>query len=163
MATKNKLRKKSVVDAKVQWTLASRVVIHFFVFVCVGLFFGLIGQVLSDPMGGLKRNLDAYWSQACPMFLALVFLMPVFIRDTLTLSNRVAGPIHNLRQTCQKLADGEADVQPLKFRDHDMWPDLPETFNRMTERLRNESPDATSTEASQEADSATESRELLNA
>lgn len=136
MAVQNKKRTKSVVNAKVQWTLALRVVLHFFIFVCAGAVFGLINQVLADPFGGLKENLFVFWKHSGPIVLALVCLMPIFIRDTLTLSNRIAGPIHNLHGTCQRLADGEADVPPLKFRDNDMWDDLPELFNRMTERLR---------------------------
>lgn len=138
MAVKNKKRTKSVINAKVQWTLAMRVVLHFFIFVCAGAIFGLINQLLADPFGGLKENLFAFWKHSGPMVLALVCLVPIFIRDTLTLSNRIAGPIHNLRGTCQRLADGEADVPPLKFRDNDMWDDLPALFNKMTDRLRND-------------------------
>jgi nitrogen fixation/metabolism regulation signal transduction histidine kinase len=97
--------------------------------------FGLIKQVLANPFNGMKANLMTFWNQNGPMVLALACLMPIFIRDTLTLSNRIAGPIHNLRNKCRELADGVHDVAPLKFRKHDMWDDLPELFNRMMQQV----------------------------
>ena len=92
--------------------------------------------------------------------LALVCLMPVFVRDTLTLSNRVAGPVHNMRNTIRKLADGETDVRPLKFRKGDFWDDIPDLFNRMTETLRNSS-STTAEEQSEAPSKVTDSRELM--
>ncbi|MEQ9411014.1 MAG: hypothetical protein RIK87_25105 [Fuerstiella sp.] len=131
-------RRKSVINPRVQWTLAARVVLHFLIFVCAGAVFGLINQFFADPFGGLADNLSAFWANSGPMLLALLCLMPIFIRDTLTLSNRIAGPIYNLSRTVQQLADGESDVRPLRFRKNDMWTDLPETFNQMVDRLRSE-------------------------
>ena len=61
--------------------------------------------------------------------------MPIFIRDTLTLSNRMAGPICRLQDTVKRIANGE-EVPPLSFRKSDMWQDLPAQFNAMTEQLR---------------------------
>lgn len=132
---KKNLRKTSVIDAKVQWTLAFRVVLHFTIFVFAGAVFGIINQVLADPFCGFSEHLSRFWSQSGPMLLALACLMPVFVRDTLTLSNRIAGPIHNLQTMCQKLADGEHDVDPLTFRKNDMWQELPGAFNAMAARL----------------------------
>ncbi|MEZ6130644.1 MAG: hypothetical protein R3C59_18305 [Planctomycetaceae bacterium] len=138
MASTPQNRKTAVVDSHVQWTLALRVVLHFFIFVCAGCVFGLINQFLADPMAGLQANLTSFWRQSAPLVLALVCLIPIFVRDTLTLSNRIAGPIYNLRRTCRQLADGQTDVRPLKFRKGDMWSDLPDLFNRMTTRLRSQ-------------------------
>lgn len=136
MPEKKNLRKKAVADAEVQWTLALRVILHFLLFVCAGAFFGLINQFFKDPFAGLTANVNAFWQQSGPMLLALACLIPIFVRDTLTLSNRIAGPIYRLRDTVKRLGDGE-DVPPLKFRKRDMWNDLPELFNKMTDRLRN--------------------------
>ncbi len=146
--TKNQ-RKKSVADARVQWSLAFRVVMHFSVFVVAGAFFGIINQFLADPFIGVKDNLLAFWNNSGPMLLALICLMPIFVRDTMTMSNRVAGPIRNMRNTIVKLGNSETDVRPLRFRKGDFWDDLPELFNRMTETLRNGS----STAHSEDSDS----------
>lgn len=149
MARKPENRKKAVINPRVQWTLASRVVVHFLVFVCAGAVFGLINQFLIDPFGGVRGNLAAFGRNNGPMLLALLCLLPVFIRDTLTLSNRIAGPIYNLSTTINRLADGEESVPPLQFRKGDMWGEMPQAFNTMVERLR----------ADESADQPTTSRE----
>ena len=146
MAKKNNHRKKSVINARVQWTLALRVVLHFFVFVCAGAVFGLINQFLIDPFGGLADNLSAFCRNSGPMLLALLCLLPIFVRDTLTLSNRIAGPIYNLKQTIRRISDGDEDVRPLTFRKGDMWEELPEMFNKMVENLRTSEPAEAATE-----------------
>ncbi len=138
MPPKNK-RRKAVIDSRVQWTLAGRVVMHFLVFICGGLFVGLIFQFLSNPMGSLSDHLGNFWRQSAPMIVAMVCLIPVFVRDTLTLSNRIAGPVCRLRDTVRRIANGE-DVPPVKFRQHDMWQDLPGYFNSMVDRLKQSDP-----------------------
>ena len=133
MAQNNK-RRKAVVDARIQWTLAGRVVMHFFAFICGGVFLGLIFQYLSNPLGGLSEHFTAFWKQSAPMLMAMLCLIPIFVRDTLTLSNRIAGPIYRLRSTIKRIGDGET-APPLSFRKNDMWDHLPDLFNKMTDQL----------------------------
>lgn len=155
MAKKNQ-RKKSVVDAGMQWMLASRVILHFFVFLLAAAAIGLINQFLSDPFGGIGKNLSAYWRQTSPMLLTVVCLIPIFVRDTLTLSNRIAGPICNMRDKMKRLGEGEEGVPELRFRKGDMWSDVPGLFNTMVSRLNqndgdHRAPDPTETPAVQNA------------
>lgn len=124
-------RKKAVVDKPVQHMLAGRVVLHFVIFLCAGAAFGVINQFLLNPFGGVEENLTVFLRHSAPFLLAFVCLLPIFVRDTLTLSNRIAGPIHNLRKTIQSHVDGDSGVQPLRFRKKDFWPDLPVAFNAM--------------------------------
>lgn len=143
-------RTKSVVNPKVQWTLAARVILHFAMFIIAGFAFGLINQFLADPFGGLAKNTSRFLRSSAPLLLALACLIPVFIRDTLTLTNRIAGPIFNLQRHMGRIAKGE-EVGPLKFRKHDMWDGLPETFNEMvTELNRKNSNSSPSTVAQKE-------------
>lgn len=150
MSRRQENRKKAVVDKSVQYTLAGRVILHFFVFICAGTVFGLINQFLMNPFGGVEENLTTFLRHSSPFLVALVCLIPIFVRDTLTLSNRIAGPIYNLRNTIRKISTGDTEVRPLKFRKNDFWDDLPEAFNAMTERL-----------SRQETGSQTEERELV--
>ncbi|MFY9255045.1 MAG: hypothetical protein WAO83_16465 [Fuerstiella sp.] len=154
MAKSRNQRKKSVADARVQYSLAMRVVMHFSIFIVAGTFFGIINQFLADPFGSVKENLMTFFRSSAPFLIALVCLMPVFVRDTLTLSNRVAGPIHNMRNTIRSLSNGETDVRPLKFRKGDFWNDLPDSFNKMVETLRNSQPVSTDTAASAKSQAA---------
>lgn len=136
MTKQQRKRKKQVVNPRVQWTLALRVVLHFFVFICAGAIFGLINQFLLDPFGGLWNNLDAFARNSSPVLIALICLIPIFIRDTLTLTNRIAGPIYNMQNTMKRLTDGEDDVPQLRFRKQDMWEGLSDDFNSMVDTLR---------------------------
>lgn len=131
-------RKKAVADRQVQYTLARRVVLHFFVFVCAGAIFGIINQFMMDPFGGVAKNLNQFLRSSAPFLVALLCMLPMFVRDTLRLSNRVAGPVYNLRTTVKAIANGETNVRPLTFRKGDFWPELASDFNVMTERLRKE-------------------------
>lgn len=133
-----------------QWALANRVIIHFFVFVCAGIIFGLVNQFLLDPFAGLAANFETFARNSAPLMVALVCLMPIFVRDTLKMSNRIAGPMHNLQTTVKRIADGEEDVPPLRFRKGDMWNDLPDQFNRMINSLRNPESRATPKQTSEQ-------------
>ena len=93
--------------------------------------FGVVNQFLLNPFAGVKENLTVFLRHSAPFLLAFVCLIPIFIRDTLTLSNRIAGPMHNLRKTIQSHLNGDRDIQPLRFRKKDFWPDLPAAFNAM--------------------------------
>lgn len=141
MAGKKNRRRKSVVDARVQWTLAGRVVLHFFVFVGVSFIAGLSVQLLWQPTESAAVHLQNYWKQSAPMLVSLLCLLPIFVRDTLTLSNRIAGPICRLRDTVNRLGAGE-QVPPLTFRRKDLWGDLPDLFNRMVASLQQEEPES---------------------
>lgn len=139
MSEKNDRRRKSVVDARLQWTLAVRIVLHLFLFLTASLFFGLILQYLSDPLSGIRQHMSRFGSQNAPMLITAGLLLPVFVIDLLRLSNRIAGPICRLRYTMGRLGAGQA-VPPLSFRDNDMWGDLPRHFNQMVQRIRQSPP-----------------------
>ncbi len=58
----------------------------------------------------------------------MFLLMPVFLRDTLKMSNRFAGPMYRLRIALKKMA-GEDVPAPIKFRDGDFWQEAADDFN----------------------------------
>ena len=64
----------------------------------------------------------------------MVFLLPVFVLDTIKMSNRFAGPIYRLRQTIRSIAQGDPPPR-LKFRDFDFWQGLAQDFNQMVDHL----------------------------
>ena len=50
----------------------------------------------------------------------MVILLPVFLYDTVKLSNRFAGPVIRLRRAMQAISQGNA-VEKLQFRENDFW------------------------------------------
>ena len=62
------------------------------------------------------------------MIVVATLLIPVFLRDTLRLSNRFAGPMFRLRQAIECLSAGKEN-RPLKFRKKDFWQPVADKFN----------------------------------
>lgn len=132
-------RKKTFVDPKVQGALIRRLVLHWCAFLAVSCLVAFCLQVLSDPFRSIGEHAAQVWWTHGPFLVVMVFLLPVFVLDTIKLSHRFAGPIYRLRQTIRSIADG-AQPSRLKFRDFDFWQGLAEDFNRMVDRLTNRPP-----------------------
>jgi hypothetical protein len=127
-------RTKHFIDSNVQGALARRIIVHWLAFLSVASFVAFVLQVLSNPFRPLPEHLqDLWWSQG-PFLVVMVFLLPVFILDSIKLSHRFAGPIFSLRRTIRAVAQGEAP-RKLKFRKLDFWHELADDYNAMLVRL----------------------------
>ncbi len=133
-------RWRMVILNKLQWALATRMLIHAMLFAGAAGLIGMISQFVSDPFAGFRANLTACWKSCGPILMALVCMLPIFVRDMLRFTNRVAGPIYHLTRTMQQLASGDENVPPLKFRKGDLCDDIPDAFNSMVEQLRESKP-----------------------
>jgi hypothetical protein len=127
-------RKKHFIDACVQGSLARRILVHWLTFLAVASLVAFVLQVLSDPFRPLATHLRGVWWTHGPFLLVLTFLLPVFIIDTIKLSNRFAGPVYSLRRAIREIAQGKTP-RKLKFRRHDFWHDLADDYNAMLLRL----------------------------
>ena len=127
-------RKKTYVDPKVQGALVRRLVMHWLAFVCVAAAVAFCLQVLSNPLRPLNEHVQQLWWTHGPFLLVMVFLLPVFVFDTIKLSHRFAGPIYRLRHTIRSIAEGNPPPR-LKFRDFDFWQGMAQDFNLMVDRL----------------------------
>jgi nitrogen fixation/metabolism regulation signal transduction histidine kinase len=130
-------RKKTFVDPKVQGALVRRLVMHWCAFIAVAALVAFCLQVLSNPFTSIREHAQNVWWTHGPFLLVMVFMLPVFIVDTIKLSHRFAGPIYRMRQTIRSLAKGGA-YTPMKFRDQDFWQGMAEDFNQMVQRLISE-------------------------
>jgi len=128
------VRKKTFVDPKVQGALVRRLVLHWCAFIAAAALLAFVLQVLSNPFRSIREHAQQVWWTHGPFLLVLVFLLPVFIVDTIKLSHRFAGPIYRLRQTVRTLAQG-GKFTPMKFRELDFWHGLADDFNLMVDRL----------------------------
>jgi methyl-accepting chemotaxis protein len=98
--------------------------------------FKLMGQQANIPENHIYfqflNEQQAYFGQAIFVVYAII---GVFLVTTVTvLSHRVAGPLYRLTKHMKEISDGKklGDVQ---FREHDFFPELAETFNRMSAKL----------------------------
>ena len=127
-------RKKTFVDSQVQGALVRRLILHWLGFFATASIVTFVLQVLSNPLVPLRVHAQELWWTQGPFLVVMIFLLPMFVLDTIKFSHRFAGPIYRLRQTIRKIADGGAPTR-LKFRDFDFWQGLAEDFNRMIDRL----------------------------
>jgi hypothetical protein len=127
-------RRQKFVDAKVQGALARRIIFHWLVFVIVCWGASLFLQILSDPFQTVAEHLRIMWATQGPMMLVMVFLLPVFVLDTIKLSHRFAGPIVSLRRAMHEIVEGKTP-RKIQFRKNDFWHDLADDYNALADRL----------------------------
>jgi hypothetical protein len=128
-------RRKKFVDAKVQGALARRIVFHWLLFFVVAAITTLVLQVLSNPFRPVGDQLRDLWWTHGPFLLVMLFLLPVFVLDSIKVSHRFAGPIFSLQRSMREVANGQPPKK-LKFRQDDFWRDLADDYNAMVAQLR---------------------------
>jgi len=127
-------RTKHFIDSNVQGALARRIIFHWLVFLLVASVVAFLVQMLADPFRSLSAHAHDLWRSQGPFLLVTVFLLPVFMMDTIKLSNRFAGPIYSLRRAIREVADGKP-ARKLNFRRRDFWHNLADDYNSMLLRL----------------------------
>ena len=127
-------RKKTFVDPQVQGALVRRLIMHWAGFFALASLVAFILQVLSNPFEPISVHLQQLWWTQGPFLLATVFLLPVFVLDTIKLSHRFVGPIKRLQSTIRNISTGEGSTT-VKFREVDFWQGLAEEFNEMVEKI----------------------------
>ena len=127
-------RQKFLIDPHVQWPLTRRVMTHWLcLLVCLLLLSTLFGIVFSQPPTTIADAAREAFKTHTPMLIMMIAFVPLFLRDTVRLSNRFVGPMRRLRQVISDLASG-GEGQYIEFRPGDHWQDAAEDFNRFYER-----------------------------
>ena len=127
-------RTKHFIDSNVQGALARRILLHWLAFLGVAFLVSFILQVLTNPFQPLATHARDLWWTHGPFLLVTVFLLPVFVVDSIKLSHRFAGPIFALRRAIREVAAGSTP-RKIKFRRRDFWQDLAGDYNAMLARL----------------------------
>lgn len=121
-------RKKLFIDPEVQGALARRLVWQWVVFTGVAAALAVALEWLNNPFAPVGEVAAEAWWTYGPLLLALVCLLPVFVVDTVKISNRFVGPVFRLRQAARAVAAGQRPA-PLKFRDSDFWRGMADDMN----------------------------------
>jgi nitrogen fixation/metabolism regulation signal transduction histidine kinase len=140
-------RHRTIVDAKIQRVLAVRMILHSLCFMIVGGLLAAIAQYFAAPMTDRGQLAESIGRNFALYALGFVLLGPALMLDSFRLSNRIVGPICRLRETVRQIAQND-QIVPLQFRSGDYWQDIPEQFNAMVEKLRDEREQKKDTEES---------------
>ncbi len=124
----------SLVDKPVQFTLIWRVMMHWTLFVSVGVIVGLAHAMFEH--GGLATDhLQSVLSKQIPFLFIALLMLPIFMLDTFKLSQRFVGPMVRLRRGMQQLTAG-GNSPSITLRPGDVWSDLAYDFNRLAARMQ---------------------------
>ena len=138
MATKKDApkRKRLFVDPQVQGSLVRQLIIHWSL-ACLLIFLYLFAlQAFSNGFAlNFQENLVSMWQQFGILGLVLLVVSPVFIYDSVKLSNRFVGPMVSFRRAIRGLANGE-EIAELNFRRGDFWKDITVDFNKISQELQ---------------------------
>lgn len=127
-------RNKTFVDPPVQQSLIKRMVLHWVVYVLAAMTLTFVIQFFGDPFKPLKWHLSEMWWNQAPSLLALVVLLPMFVLDSVKVSNKFTGPIMRLRTAIADISAGRKS-EPLSFREGDFWKSLARDFNTMVSQI----------------------------
>ncbi len=127
-------RKKKFVDPEVQGALTRRLLLHWLAFAGVAAVITLGMHWLNDPFIPFSEVLAGAWWTYGPVFLVLGCMLPLFVVDSMKLSNRFAGPLVRFRKAISDLAEGQAP-EAIEFRNSDFWREMAGDLNRVAARL----------------------------
>ncbi len=132
---KKPVRKKLFVDKRVQGVLVRQLIVHWMIASLVMFLYLLILQVFSTPEKmSFSGYLSVMWDKYAILLVALISVFPVFVYDSIKLSNRFAGPMVSFRNNLEKLSKGE-EVKVLSFRKNDFWHGLSGDINAIARRM----------------------------
>jgi hypothetical protein len=128
-------RSRILVDPKVQWAIAGRIVGHWLLFlVCLVSVGGMVRVMASAGAQSFGESWKAALIAQVPILGVMFFMLPVFLRDTLKMSNRFAGPMYRLRTSLSALSE-HGTTRPIKFRDGDFWQEAAGDFNVVLDQM----------------------------
>lgn len=129
-------RSRILVDPKVQWAIAGRLLSHWGMFLlCLISISTMVRVMIRAGEAPFLESLRSALVAQTPIVVVMVILMPVFLRDSLKLSNRFAGPMYRLRTALRSQAECK-QTTPIKFRDGDFWHDAAADFNIVLSQLQ---------------------------
>lgn len=135
MSTKKPNKRQThFIDPEVQGALSRRIVLQWVLFTAVSALMAFALTWMGDPFVPVQDVLVETWWRYAPLLLVLVCMLPIFVMDTIKLSNRFTGPVYRLRQVARKLAAGERP-EKVEFRGGDFWRGLADDMNLVIKRV----------------------------
>ena len=123
-------RVTTYVDKLVQGTLVRQIIIHWVAFVVATAIASGVLTWMVDPFVSRSELFGRVTYRLWPIFITALFMVPLFVRDTVKFSHRMVGPMVRVRRELKKLSEGKK-AQRMEFRPHDYWQDVATEFNEM--------------------------------
>ncbi len=102
--------------------------------VCLIAISVIVRVLVNADSAPFAETAVAALSSQLSLLAVMVILMPAFLRDTLKLSNRFAGPMFRLRTVLAEMAKGNEGTK-IKFRAGDFWLPVADDFNTVIDQI----------------------------
>lgn len=134
-----KRRTRLFVDRRLQGSIVFRILCHWMIFVAAGTLLAVLLRVLTHIMEPATVGIVDLLTALVPFLITMLALLPIYVVDTIKLTNRFAGPFVRFRSEIRRAANGETPGH-VKFRAGDYWceteADLNAVFEELTELRR---------------------------
>ncbi len=121
------------VDSSLQGSLIRRILLHWVSFVAAGTLIACALRWMTHPTLPLSIQAGEMFAQFGPFLITMLAMLPIFVIDTMKITNRFAGPFVRFRQNLVSLRGGESDR--VTFRGGDFWHDTEEDLNAIIDEL----------------------------
>ncbi len=126
-------RSRMFVDSSLQGSLIRRLLMHWVTFVAVGTVIACALRWMTHPTVPLSSQAGEMFAQFGPFLITMLAMLPIFVLDTIKLTNRFAGPFVRFRQNLVSLRGGQSDR--VTFRGGDFWHDTEDDLNAIIDEL----------------------------
>ncbi len=132
--TQVRQRSRLFVDRRLQGDIVKRILLHWLTFITAGTALSMTLRFLTHPTDPLGRQIGDMVGEFGPYLVVLLALLPVFVLDTIKLTNRFAGPYVRFRRHIRDLVENRASG-PIKFRDGDFWRETEDDLNSLLSEI----------------------------
>lgn len=122
------------IDPEIQGALARRIATHWCLYTLLAATLVVGLKWMSNPFQPFLQHVTEAWWTYGPVLVVLAFMAPLFVYDSVRLSNRFAGPIRRIRGAARSLADGRRPGK-IHMRENDFWGEFAADFNRVIDRV----------------------------
>jgi hypothetical protein len=127
-------RTRSYIDPSVQGSLLRKLSFHWLVLITVNcIVFAAWAWLFERTEASSGDALSTAFAKCLPFLVTSAAILPVFLFDTLQLTNRFAGPALRFRAALSDASQG-VPVRPMQFRHDDFWQEMAENFNTLLQR-----------------------------
>jgi len=134
LAMPKEKRKKFLVHGGIQMAILRRMLLQWFLFIAIAGLLSFLVQFMVNPFQTGAETNNHFRVLLASQLVASFCLVPLFMADSLSQSNRFVGPIVRLKSYLRSVESN--NPTPLSFREGDHWNELTDEVNTMFERLR---------------------------
>jgi hypothetical protein len=134
MVKHSERRRHRIIEPTVQVAVVGRLLMYAILFMVASSTATLVRVYSSAPNASPSAFVARFWHDAGPFIVTFLALSPVFVWDSIKLTNRLVGPIVRIRDLLRRTNAGQASYITMKYRKTDFWCDLANEMNLLIDR-----------------------------